>query len=40
MAVLELLAREPMYGYQLTEQLELRSGEILTMGRGTLYPLL
>ena len=40
MAVLELLAREPMYGYQLSEQLELRSGEIFTMGRGTLYPLL
>jgi PadR family transcriptional regulator PadR len=40
MAVLELLAREPMYGYQLTEQLSLRSGEIFTMGRGTLYPLL
>ncbi len=40
MAVLELLAREPMYGYQLGEQLELRSGEVLTLGKGTLYPLL
>lgn len=40
MAVLELLAREAMYGYQLSEQLELRSADILTMGRGTLYPLL
>ena len=38
MAVLELLSREPMYGYMLGEQLRLRTGEILTLGRGSLYP--
>ena len=40
MAVLELLSREPMYGYRLCEQLALRSGDILTLGHGSLYPLL
>ena len=38
--VLEILARGKMYGYELSEALEQRSGNILTLGRGTLYPLL
>ena len=38
--VLEILARGEMYGYELSEALCQRSGEILTLGRGTLYPLL
>ena len=38
--VLEILARGAMYGYELSEALENRSGGILTLGRGTLYPLL
>ena len=29
-----------MYGYELSEALEQRSKGILTLGRGTLYPLL
>ena len=40
MAVLEVLTREPMYGYQLSTVLAESSGEILTLGRGSLYPLL
>lgn len=38
--VLEVLSRGAMYGYELSEALEERSGKILTLGRGTLYPLL
>jgi len=38
--VLEILSRGKMYGYELSEALEQRSGGILNLGRGTLYPLL
>ena len=38
--VLEILSRGPMYGYELDQAIEQRSGEILTLGKGTLYPLL
>ena len=38
--VLEILSRGRMYGYELSEALEKRSGGVLTLGRGTLYPLL
>lgn len=38
--VLEILSRGRMYGYELSEAIEQRSGEILTLGKGTLYPLL
>ncbi len=40
MAVLEVLTREPMYGYQLSSILAESSGDILSLGRGSLYPLL
>ena len=40
LAVMELLSAGPMYGYQLSEVLAAKSGDILTLGRGTLYPLL
>ena len=40
MAVLELLSREPMYGYLLCERLTASTGDILSLGRGSLYPLL
>jgi len=39
-AVLEILSRGEMYGYELSQAIEQRSGEILTLGKGTLYPLL
>jgi PadR family transcriptional regulator PadR len=38
--VLEILSRGKMYGYELSEALEQRSRGILSLGRGTLYPLL
>lgn len=38
--VLEILSRGPMYGYELSRAIEQRSGDILTLGKGTLYPLL
>lgn len=38
--VLEILSRGQMYGYELGRAIEQRSGEILSLGKGTLYPLL
>ncbi len=38
--VLQILSRGEMYGYELTRAIENRSDEILTLGKGTLYPLL
>jgi PadR family transcriptional regulator PadR len=38
--VLEILSRGQMYGYELSEAIEQRSAEVLTLGKGTLYPLL
>ncbi len=40
MVVLEILSRGAMYGYELSQAIEQRSGDILTLGKGTLYPLL
>lgn len=38
--VLEILSRGPMYGYELGQAIARRSADILTLGKGTLYPLL
>lgn len=38
--VLEILSAGQMYGYELSEAIEKRSGNILSLGKGTLYPLL
>lgn len=38
--VLEILSRGRMYGYQLSQAIEQRSSDVLTLGKGTLYPLL
>ena len=40
LAVLTLLDRREMYGYELVESLERNSGGVLTMGQSTVYPLL
>lgn len=40
MLILKLLSNEDMYGYQMIEQLELRSQNVFTLKAGTLYPLL
>ncbi len=39
-AVLKLLERRDMYGYELVETLSQRSDGVLAMGQSTLYPLL
>lgn len=39
-AVLKLLERQEMYGYELVEALSRQSGGVLAMGQSTLYPLL
>ena len=38
--VLQILSRGPMYGYELTQAINERSGDVLNLGKGTLYPLL
>jgi PadR family transcriptional regulator PadR len=38
--VLQILSRGQMYGYELSEAIEQKSEKILTLGKGTLYPLL
>ena len=39
-AVLKLLERQEMYGYELVESLARHSDGVLAMGQSTLYPLL
>lgn len=39
-AVLKLLERGEMYGYELVETLGKRTGGVMDMGQSTLYPLL
>lgn len=38
--VLEILSRGPMYGYELSQAIAQRSANVLSLGKGTLYPLL
>lgn len=38
--VLEILSGGEMYGYELSNAISRRSGKILELGKGTLYPLL
>lgn len=40
LAVLTLLERQAMYGYELVEALERDSGGLLELGQSTVYPLL
>ena len=40
LVVLEILSRGAMYGYELSEAIARRSRNVLTLRRGTLYPLL
>lgn len=40
LAVLKLLERGEMYGYELVEALATRTAGVLDMGQSTLYPLL
>ena len=38
--VLSVISKRDMYGYQITEELSLRSQNVFQMKSGTLYPLL
>ncbi|MHC4122655.1 MAG: PadR family transcriptional regulator [Planctomycetota bacterium] len=38
--VLEILSRGRMYGYELSQAIAQRSSNVLSLGKGTLYPLL
>jgi DNA-binding PadR family transcriptional regulator len=38
--ILSLLAREPMYGYQISQELRRRSGGYFDLKEGLLYPTL
>jgi len=40
LAVLKLLNRRPMYGYELVMELARQSDEVLKLGQSTIYPLL
>lgn len=40
MIVLEVLQHEPMHGWGITELIELRSGRLLSVNQGSLYPAL
>ena len=40
LAVLALLAERPMYGYEISKELTWRSKDLLSLGHGSLYPLL
>lgn len=40
LAVLQLLKRREMYGYELAEALSRRTDGVLALGQSTLYPLL
>ncbi len=39
-AVMKLLSRGPMYGYELVQSLATKSAGVLDMGQSTLYPML
>ena len=40
LAVLQLLSRRELYGYEMVEALERQTEGVLAMGQSTLYPLL
>jgi transcriptional regulator len=40
MIVLEVLQREPMHGWGITERIERRSNGLLSVNQGSLYPAL
>jgi len=38
--ILKTLAREPLHGWAVAKRIQARSGDILTVGQGSLYPAL
>ena len=38
--ILKLLSRKEMYGYEIVKEIQLATGEILSFGEGSVYPIL
>jgi transcriptional regulator len=38
--ILKLLARQPAHGWSISKQIQLLSGDVLSVGQGSLYPAL
>ena len=38
--ILQTLIREPLHGWGISKRIQLLSGEVLTVGQGSLYPAL
>ena len=38
--ILQLIAQQPMYGYEIVGAIRLRSEEALSIGEGSIYPIL
>jgi transcriptional regulator len=38
--ILKVLAREPAHGWGISKQIQLLSGDVLSVGQGSLYPAL
>ncbi len=38
--ILRLLAREPAHGWSISKRIQLLSGDVLSVGQGSLYPAL
>ncbi len=38
--ILKTLAREPLHGWAIAKRIQMRSGDVLSVGQGSLYPAL
>lgn len=38
--ILKTIAREPLHGWGIAKRIQLRSGDVLAVGQGSLYPAL
>jgi transcriptional regulator len=38
--VLKIIAREPLHGWAIAKRIQMLSGEVLSVGQGSLYPAL
>lgn len=38
--ILKTIAREPLHGWAIAKRIQIRSGEVLSVGQGSLYPAL
>ena len=40
MLILKIIAREPLHGWGLAKRIQILSGDVLSVGQGSLYPAL